>query len=342
MADFKIYITGNYINIEDVDNGNLIDFPAKDIVIEKANESSTAYNINYLGKPLPFLKGIDISRIKKEDGSDYTVSTFQTFYRFNTGGEVARSYESELANGYLPDKSVVNKWGQNTNLDNTGNFHLVSSWGATFDPTTDVIQTAQSVTISYNNTTDGAGTTGADQLLIEYLDENDDLQTAVHVMGITGFEVSSFDCKGINRALVFNNNGIGSNVNDITFTATIDGTIQAQIPAGRSVTQQLLYHTPKGTKLNTDFLFLNANKDTGGGGSPTVEFEIWSWSRVTQTKYFVFDYKFDTADVDGRVFNTTQKFPFGGREVIYCLAKTTVNNTVVNARMSGELNKLIN
>lgn len=151
----------------------------------------------------------------------------------------------------------------------------------------------------------------------------------------SGSDVTSFTCVGVNRALVLSNGGLGYNVNDITFTATTDTTTQAQIPALKSVTQQALFHTQMNHTLLTDWLFLNALKDTGGGGNPKVEFNMYSFSRVTLTKYLVFTYNIDTADRESEQFKPAQKFPFGGREVIWIEATTTVNNTKANARFSG-------
>lgn len=242
-------------------------------------------------------------------------------------------YYSEVAMGKRQGRTVVNKWGVNNDVD-TGTEEVVSSWGGAFDPSTDVMTTAQTFTITYSNASDGSTQSGARSLLITYIDENYKSQTATHTLGSSGSDITSFTGFGINRAVVLSNGGAGWNVQNITITATSDGTTQAQIPSLASVTQQMIYHTQINHTLLADWLFLNALK-IGGGSNPIVTFKIYSWSRVTETRYKVFEYRIDTADKESIELKPSQKFAFGGREVIWITATTTVDNTQVTARLSG-------
>lgn len=312
---------------------------------------SIPYDASAINTPQPYYKLQRYFRIRftNTSGSD------QTYFRLHTycgavgqltssiSGTVSKSfpanlvrptdYFSEVAMGKRQGRTTVNKWGINEDVD-TASPEIVASFGGAWSPLTHVITTAQTFTITYNNTTDGLGQTGALTLLITYLDANFYSQQAIHTLSNTGSDVTTFTGLGINRAVVLSNGGAGWNVNNITFTATTDGTTQAQIPALRSVTQQVLYHTQINHTLLTDWLFLNALKDSGGG-NPKVTFNMYSWSRVTLTRYLVFTYKLDTSINDGLELNPSQKFPFGGREVIWIEATTSANDTSVAARFSG-------
>lgn len=246
------------------------------------------------------------------------------------------SFEKEVAMGKRQNTITLNKWGKVV----VGTTALpVAIWGTAFNPLTSIITVAQTFTITYNNATDGLGTTGALTLLISYLDANDDLSDGIHVLSNTGSDVTSFTGKGINRVVVLSNGGAGWNTNNITFTATTDGTTQAQIPVLKSVTQQAIYHTPRNYNLLLEWMLLNARKDAGGGNNPKVTFNIYSWSRVTLTRYNVFEYRLDTQTTEGKEFENPLTLPFGGREVIWIETVSTLAGTNVQARFSGVVQK---
>lgn len=243
-------------------------------------------------------------------------------------------YHYEVAMGKRQGRATINKWGHNENVG-TGAAQIVAAWGGTFNPATDIIKTAQTFTITYNNTTDGLGTTGALSLLFTYLDENFLTQTATHVLGNTGSDVTSFTGVGINRCIVLSNGGLGYNVNDITVTATTDATTQAEIPALKSTTHQAIFHTQINHNFLVDWLHANCIKLSGAGGSPVVEVFLKSWSRVTETAYEVKHFKFDTSIENNVEFSYRQPFIFGGREVIYMEVISDKAGTEIEARYSG-------
>ncbi len=230
--------------------------------------------------------------------------------------------------------SIVNKFGYNTDID-TASEEVVASFGGAFDPSTAVISTAQTFTITYNNTTDGSGGTGARMLQIDYLDENLAATSAFHTLGGTGSDVTAFTGVGINRVVVVSLGGAIYNTNDITLTATTDATIQARVPAEKSVTQQCIYHTPISRTLNVNYIQISALKISGGGGSPIVNLIGYSYSRVTGGRYAVFDVEIDTAVENNLIINLQEPITFTGREVIYFEASTDINNTKVSLRFSG-------
>lgn len=245
----------------------------------------------------------------------------------------SNNYSYEVALGHVDRAGIVNKFGYNTDID-TAEEEIIASFGGAFNPTTDIISSAQTFTITYNNSTDGIGTTGALSLLFTYLDANFKEVSSVHVLSNTGSDTTSFSGLGINRVVVLSSGSLGYNANDITITATIDTTTQAQITAESSVTQQAIYHTGINKTVLLDFLKLSALR-LSGGSSPRVNFRGYSWSRVTNTRYKIFDTEIDTEVENTFVLNPNQPFILTGREVIYFTADTNTNNTKVNCRFSG-------
>ncbi len=247
-------------------------------------------------------------------------------------------YLTAVSAGNIEGTSIWNKFGYNEDVD-TANSEIIASWGGALDPTTDFITTDQTFTITYNSATDGSGTTGATQLFFTYLDENNLLAQGFHVLGATGTDVTSFTGYGINRVVVLANGGAGYNTNDITITATTDGTTQAQIPALGSVTEQCIFFTPINTVFTVKFLFFNCLK-LSGGGVPRVNFKGYSWSRVTNTRYEIFNSNIDTNVENSLVLEPPIPFVVTGREVLYFEASTSTNNTSVNCRFSGILSAI--
>jgi hypothetical protein len=149
-------------------------------------------------------------------------------------------------------------------------------------------------------------------LLFTYLDENFNEATGVVAFGTS----------------IYNNN-------DITITATTDGTTQAQIPAQKSVTQQCIYHTPINRTLKLNFLKVSTLKLSGGGGSPVVNVIGYSYSRVTGGRYAVIDIEVDTSIENNVIVEFPEPINFTGREVVYFEAETDVSNTKVSLRFGG-------
>lgn len=320
---------------------------------------SFQYNTGRINAPHIFETGNRYIRVRFENNSG-SAQTFLRLYTYygNTmsqltapiNGTLAENYDativrptdyfSEVAMGKRQGRSVVNKFGWNNAIVGNNTPEIVAAWSASFNPNTDIITTAQTLTVTYNSGTDGVGNTGATQLLVDYLDADFNLQQGVHVLGSTGTDTTSFSVLGINRVVVIGNGGTGWNENDITFTATTDGTTQAMIPAEASVTEQLIYHTPINHMLLTDWVWFNILK-TSGGGTPRVNITGYSWSRVTQTRYDIFDGKLDTNTDSILETKPSQKFSVGGREVLYFVADSNVNNTAINGRFSGVLERVL-
>jgi len=311
------------------------------------------YFTDQIEPPHRFTNTRKYARVQFENnsGANQTFFRFQTLLGFqndlNTPADsvMAQDYDatsvrptdfnSEVALGLRQGRTLWNKFGYN--LDSDVGTEIIASFGGAFNPNTAIMQTAQTFTIAYNNATDGFGTTGALSLLFTYLDADFISKTAIHTLGSTGSETTSFTGLGINRVIVLSNGGLGWNANDITITATIDTTHQAQLPALTSVTQQMIFHTQINHTFLADYLTFSALKPSGGG-SGNGFIVGYSWSRVTNTRYEVFRKPYSTSTTEDYNIEIipSQKFPIGGREVLFFVIENTAgNNTQVSGRFSG-------
>ena len=241
------------------------------------------------------------------------------------------NFQDEVVRGLRGGVSSINKFSFRDDVDTTDGDALIIADSTTNTPT--IMTTAGTFDIAYNNATDGSSTTGATVLQIQYLDADFYLQTATHVLGSTGSDTTSFTGLGINRVVVVSSGSANTNTNDITVTATTGGSVQAFVPAGLGVTQQLWVHLPIESVGVAKFLFLNALK-ISGGGSPRVTFKIFVYNRLISTQFEVFRYKMDTSTENHLEIIDPVGFPFSGRDVVWCTASTNTNNTEVSARLS--------
>jgi len=320
---------------------------------------SFVYDTSRINPPHIFVKAERYFRVRFLN----TSATDQTIFRINTyygafekltspiNGTVSDNYDAlvvrptdyryEVAMGKRQGRNTVNKWGYNLDIDSGSGEEIIAPWGGTFNPNTDIMSVAQTFTITYNNATDGLGQTGALVLIITYIDANYNEITAFHTLGSTGTDTTSFTGFGINRVVVYTTGGLGWNAQDITLRASADSTIQAQVPAEKSVTQQCIYHTPINHNLLMDWVKGNVLKISGGGGNPTTTVVGYSWSRVTETRYEIFREDIDTNVENHMIVAPSQPFVVGGREVIYFECSTDTNNTVMKFRFSGILERIL-
>ncbi len=239
--------------------------------------------------------------------------------------------QDEITRGLRGGVSQLNKFAFRTDVDTADGDALAIADNTTNTPT--IMTSAGTFDIAYNNSTDGDSTTGALILQIQYLDSNFELQTTTHTLGSTGSDTTSFSGLGINRVVVVSSGSANVNTNDITITATTGSSVQAFIPAGLSVTQQLWFHLPINSNGVAKFLFLSALK-ISGGGSPRVTFKIFVYNRLVSTQYEVFRYTMDTSVENHMELTDPVNFPFSGRDVVWLTASTDTNNTEISARLS--------
>ena len=244
------------------------------------------------------------------------------------------SFQDEVVIGRRSGVSAWNKFGYRTNLTAAGGDEMIESGGTITTPT--ILTSASTFTITYDGTgggsTDGNGTTGATQLTFYYLDSNGEPAVAAHNLGTDGSDETSFSGLGINRIAVSATGSNDVNASAITITATTGGSVQAYIPAGQGVTQQLLFHVPTNGKAIAKFLFLAANKLSGS--NPKVLFKGWVYNRSVDSRFEIFRHTMDTQSDNRLVIEDPIGFALSAGDVLYFTADTDQNNTVVEGRFS--------
>lgn len=239
-------------------------------------------------------------------------------------------YKYKVGLGQIANATTVNKWGFNQDVD-SGAEEIIAAHGGT--PT--IMTTADTLDCVSTSSQDAVGGTGASLILItgigaDFLSQEE----YVTLTGVTPVTTSN-TWLGVNRVVVITSGSNDANVGTITIDDTANTVgVQASIPINGSVTQQAMYHTQVGYTLMLDWLFLNCRKNAGGG-VPRVEIKGYSYSRVTDTTYLIFEEDIDTNTENTVQLTPTQPFIVGGREVIYFTANTSVNDTIVNCRFSG-------
>lgn len=193
---------------------------------------------------------------------------------------------------------------------------------------------AETFTITYDNTTDGLNRPGARQLQFWYLDEYRIAKSAAHTLGSSGTDVTTFSGVGINRVSIVSAGSAFVNTNDISIDATSAGSTQAFIEAGAGITEQCFFFTQNKHKFITDWLYFNVNK-LAGGGAPraTIKGYVRDFNKNTRIK--IFDHVIDSA-----VENTVELLPphpfvIGGNSLLEFTISTTVNATLATLRFSG-------
>lgn len=238
--------------------------------------------------------------------------------------------QEEIVRGLRGGVSAWNKFGyRDTTAAASGDQTL---WADNSNLT--IMTSSDTFDIAYNNATDGAGggATGATTLLVDYIDANFELQQATHVMGSTGTDTTSFSGLGINRVVVVASGSNDANVNNITFTDTSGGTTQAIVPAGESVTQQLVFHLPIGYTGVLKYIRLSTNKLSGA--NPKVTFKVWVYNRLVDTSYQIRRYVIDTQSSTTIVDGDPTGISLSGRDVVYITMDTDQNNTVAQGSFS--------
>jgi hypothetical protein len=213
--------------------------------------------------------------------------------------------------------------GEQTVWDTTGNFVVMT--------------TASTFTVTYNNSTDGAGTTGARSILVNYLDSSQALQVASHTLGSSGSDVTSFSGLGVNRVLVTSSGSAQINTGSIILSDT-SGTFGSQgvVSAMAGVSQQAIFHVPAGYTGSIKNVWANALR-LSNGAAPKIVFKAYIFSRETLTRHGLFKGSVDTSVENMIEYTEAVGFRLSGGDVIYFTADTDTNETNAALRFSLHL-----
>lgn len=285
-------------------------------------------------------------RFLNDSGSDQTYFRLYTYYGNNFVPSVApvnqslgvdadttstrpTSFYDEVIIGRRSGVSHFNKFGYREGLTASAGEETVWATTGNFTPMT----TASTFTITYNNANDGSTANGAKTLYFVYVDSDGIKQIGLHTLGSSGSDVTSFSGLGLNRVAVSSSGSTQTNGADITITETTGATTQAVIPSGQGTTQQAIFHTDANSDAVAKYLKINTNK-LSGGGSPRVTVKGYVFNRQFETYFEIFRTTIDTSSDSTVTINEPVGFLLSPTDVLYFVADTDTNATVVNVRFS--------
>ena len=238
-------------------------------------------------------------------------------------------FQEEVVQGYRTGINTLNKFAFRNQIQQLdGEVIIIPDTLTLANFEAGIITTADTLTIAYNNVTDGQGQTGALELTFFHIGADGNEAENTHVLGNTGSDVTTFTTLGVNRVAVSLNGGARANVNDIEITATAGGATQAFIPAGSSVTQQAISHVP----LNGDggvlqYIWLNGNRSTGFLDAQ-IRFRGYIYNRGVDTRFDVFRYEMDCAVKNVEEYVDPTLFPLNPGDVFYKFGLNLYNNRI--------------
>ena len=241
-------------------------------------------------------------------------------------------YQDEVRIGRRSGVMGWTKFGYREGLTANAGEQII--WAAspdTFTPMT----SASTFNIAYTGgggSNDGAGSTGATILYIQYIDADGLPAVATHTLGSDGTDTTSFTGLGINRVACAASGSADTNNADITITDTSGGTTQAFIPANDGVTQQCIFFTGSNHDAVAKFLWLHVNKPSGGNAKVVIKGYVWN--RQVQTQFEVFRTSIDTTVELTESINEPIGFNLSPTDVLFFVADTDTNSATVNMRFS--------
>lgn len=183
------------------------------------------------------------------------------------------------------------------------------------------------VTISSSSILDTVAGVGARQVLIKGLDVNGLLlEEIVSLMGTVPVTSTAIFSR-INELIVVT--GINAAFNNGDISASISGSLQAFMPTGYSVTQQIINHTPSDSSGSIRGLFAEISK-TSGGTYPVVEitgYKVYNGVRITIFEK-VLNEKASTVNIK---FDCP--IPLEPGSYMYATVLSSVTNTFVRVRL---------
>jgi hypothetical protein len=240
-------------------------------------------------------------------------------------------FQDEVVRGLRQGVTSWNKFGYRENLTASAGEQTIWAASGNYTPAT----SADTFDIAYDGTaggsTDGASTTGALQLAVYYIDGNGLEATSVHVLGTDGSDTTSISGVGVNRIAVSATGSNDANASDIIITHTTSGNTMAFIPAGQSVTQQMIFHVGNVYSGVAPYLRINT---TTTNKTANIVIKGYVYNRNVQTRYEIFRENIDTSVSLNFELLDPIKFRLSPYDTLYFVADTDTNGVDVNGRFS--------
>ena len=222
------------------------------------------------------------------------------------------------SHGVLSDHKTIYKFGYNLDIGLTE--ETVWAVGGEFDQST--VTSAQTLSIVSTSANDTNGGTGAWLVAVFGLDAdyNEQSELAIALNG-TNAVTSSLSYRAVNRVAVAYSGSTKGNVGNITLKQSTSQITLAYIAATDSITQQMIYTVPAGYSGYLQDINIIATK-AGGGQSPVIEFEVYTWNPTSATKYLVKKLFLDVSKETNLVIPQTTANLTGEKVTIFFNAKS--------------------
>ena len=172
-------------------------------------------------------------------------------------------YHHEVALGLRQGRQHWDIWGNNTDID-IGT-EIVRTLGGT---TVSNITVATTFTFVSSSAADTSAGTGAQSLVVYYIDSLRKAQIGVVTLNGTTPVVSAFSGLGINRISIYLAGTGQANAGTITCTETTSAAAVAEIRTGEGTNQTTVYYIQASATALVNGVEINLIKPTGGGERP--------------------------------------------------------------------------
>ena len=241
-------------------------------------------------------------------------------------------YYLEIAKGNIPKHSLFVIRGHSPDIDSAEE-DVAESGNLTY------LTSAERMNIASTSTDDIADGDGVTAIKIEGVDNDGAKISESVVMDGTDNVLTNQSYLRVNQMVALTAGDTGWNAGIITATAQTAGTVQCQMNATESISQNSHYTVP----LNHTFYIVqaefNAAKTSTGGNLPVVEFKVYARRGGAGAAWVqFFDKRFDTAVTDE--LDVFLPFPANqptSRTDLRVRALTDKDNTEVRVRMYGIL-----
>jgi hypothetical protein len=308
----------------------------------KLNSSSTDFGVHSLSPVMKFFRircvneGIDQTAIDIQTMtyiySRLSMPTSRTGGPFDSYSDClavkpTNTAINQIALGEHQGASIHNKFGYNSDVD-TGSDEVLASFGGVFNPLT----TASTLSIVSTSTEEASGGTGVLTILIEGIDANRDRATETVTLTGTSAVVTTSTWLGINSISTASAGSSQTNVGTITATAVTGSTIQAQMPIGKSISQQVIYFVPRYSTALMTHLMLKGNKIATA--DVILEYKVVIFDVTSNAKSTVFSFLIDTRIENTLTLNLDTPFAVSPSSVVYVTVNSDTANAVCIARLS--------
>jgi len=242
---------------------------------------------------------------------------------------VVEEFRYEVALGHVNGDTTWNKWGYNDDVDTTATETVWAVGGELVYQETPFL-----LNLSSTDVDDTMGGTGANSVVIYGVNQNREAVIDVVTLNGTNTVQSNLEFLGINRIAVYLGGSSGWNEGALTGITNTTGDVQAYVPAEQGTTQQAFYFVSANHTFLADWLWIHANK-LSGGSTPKMTIKGYVHSFVSDSTYEVFRTVLDTGTENTEELRPSQPFVIGESSILYFTADSDTNNAEVIVRFSG-------